>query len=48
VRLFGRGAQSPDAARKLGMALATAPEVGAARDRARQAATALTVRDSRE
>ncbi len=48
VRLFGRGAQSPDAARKLGVALATAPEVGAARDRARQAATALTVRDSRE
>jgi len=43
VRLFGR----PDARRTLGMTLATAPEVGAARERARQAAAALSVRDSR-
>ena len=43
VRLFGR----PDARRTRGVALATAPDVGAARDRAQQAATALTVRDSR-
>ncbi len=47
LRLFGRGSRSPDAGRKLGVALATAPEVGAARDRAQQAATALTMRDSR-
>ncbi len=47
VRLFGRGSHSPGAARKPGVALATAPEVGAARDRARQAATALNMRDSR-
>jgi phosphoribosylglycinamide formyltransferase 2 len=47
VRLFGRGSQSPGAARKLGVALATAPQVGSARDRARQAATALHMRDSR-
>jgi len=43
VRLFGR----PDARRTLGMTLATAPEVDAARERAQRAAAALTVRDSR-
>ena len=42
VRLFAR-----ERARKTGVALATAPEVGEARDRARQVATALDVRDSR-
>nr|WP_156688507.1 formate-dependent phosphoribosylglycinamide formyltransferase [Mycobacterium sp. Marseille-P9652] len=41
VRLFGPGS------RKLGVALATAPEVGAARGRAREVANALDVRDSR-
>ena len=44
VRLFG---QRRWQARKLGVALATAPGVGAARDRAQQVATALTMRDSR-
>ena len=41
VRLFGR----PDARRTLGVMLATAPGVGAARERARQAAAALGVGD---
>ncbi|BBX64865.1 phosphoribosylglycinamide formyltransferase 2 [Mycobacterium saskatchewanense] len=41
LRLFGPSSG------KLGVALATAPEVGAARDRARQVATALNVPDSR-
>lgn len=35
------------ASRKAGVALATAPQVGAARERARQAAAALNMRDSR-
>jgi phosphoribosylglycinamide formyltransferase 2 len=43
VRLFGQGGRQ---ARKLGVALATAPGVSAARDRVRQVATALTMRDS--
>jgi phosphoribosylglycinamide formyltransferase 2 len=43
LRVFGGGSES---ARKLGVALATAPEVAAARDRARQVASALNMRDS--
>lgn len=43
LRLFGPGPRPGE----LGVALATAPDVAAARDRARQVADALTVRDSR-
>lgn len=39
LRVFGRGLRSP----KLGVALATAPDVATARDRARQVAAALNV-----
>jgi phosphoribosylglycinamide formyltransferase 2 len=46
LRLFGR-APRPGGSRKLGVALATAPEVGVARDRAQQVATAPDMRDSR-
>jgi phosphoribosylglycinamide formyltransferase 2 len=42
LRLFGAGSPSG-----LGVALATAPEVATARDRARQVANSLNVRDSR-
>jgi phosphoribosylglycinamide formyltransferase 2 len=45
--VFGRGPAPADAARELGVALATAPDVATARDRAREAATALGMRDSR-
>jgi phosphoribosylglycinamide formyltransferase 2 len=44
LRLFGPGVPS---AQKLGVALATASDVAAARDRARQVASALNMRDSR-
>ena len=44
--VFGR-ASAPAGARQLGVALVTAPDVATARDRARQVATALNVRDSR-
>jgi phosphoribosylglycinamide formyltransferase 2 len=47
LRVFGRGFPSSDGANTLGVALATAPDVATARDRARQVATALNVRDSR-
>jgi phosphoribosylglycinamide formyltransferase 2 len=47
LRLFGRGFPSADATNTLGVALATAPDVATARDRARQVATALNMRDSR-
>lgn len=43
LRVFGQGSRSAE----LGVALATAPEVATARDRARQVANALNVRDSR-
>jgi phosphoribosylglycinamide formyltransferase 2 len=43
LRLFGRGPHSAT----LGVALATAPDVATARDRARQVANALNMRDSR-
>jgi phosphoribosylglycinamide formyltransferase 2 len=43
LRLFGRGPQSAG----LGVALATAPDVATARDRARQVANAVNMRDSR-
>jgi phosphoribosylglycinamide formyltransferase 2 len=43
LRVFGRGPQSAE----LGVALATAPDVATARDRARQVANALNMRDSR-
>ena len=43
LRIFGRRLQSPE----LGVALATAPDVATARDRARQVANALHMRDSR-
>lgn len=43
LRVFGRGLRSAE----LGVALATAPDVATARDRARQVASALHVRDSR-
>jgi phosphoribosylglycinamide formyltransferase 2 len=45
--VFGRASAPADAARQLGVALVTAPDVATARDRARQVATALNVRDSR-
>jgi phosphoribosylglycinamide formyltransferase 2 len=44
LRLFGPEVRS---ANKLGVALATASDVAAARDRARQVASALNMRDSR-
>jgi phosphoribosylglycinamide formyltransferase 2 len=47
LRVFGRGSDSADATHKLGVALATAPDVATARDRARQVATPLDMRDSR-
>jgi phosphoribosylglycinamide formyltransferase 2 len=43
LRVFGPGSAS---AHKLGVALATAPDVRTARDRARQVASALNMRDS--
>ena len=43
LRVFGRRLQSAE----LGVALATAPDVATARDRARQVANALNMRDSR-
>ena len=43
LRLFGRGSDS----HHLGVALATAPDVATARDRARQVAAPLNMRDSR-
>nr|WP_231989782.1 formate-dependent phosphoribosylglycinamide formyltransferase [Mycobacterium sp. 852002-51057_SCH5723018] len=43
LRVFGLGSPS---AHKLGVALATAPDVRTARDRARQVASALNMRDS--
>ncbi|AGZ51914.1 phosphoribosylglycinamide formyltransferase 2 [Mycobacterium kansasii] len=45
VRLFGRARAG--APRKVGVALATAPDVATARDRARDVATRLSMRDSR-
>jgi phosphoribosylglycinamide formyltransferase 2 len=45
--VFGRGSAPADGADELGVALATAPDVATARDRARQAAIAVSVRDSR-
>jgi len=55
VRVFGRGwapQPAPDQAdagsQTLGVALATAPDVAAARERARQVANRFNVRDSRE
>ena len=47
LRVFGRGLSSADGTNTLGVALATAPEVPAARDRARQVASALNMRDAR-
>jgi phosphoribosylglycinamide formyltransferase 2 len=43
--VFGRGSAPADAARELGVALATAPDVATARDRAREVATAVSMRD---
>jgi phosphoribosylglycinamide formyltransferase 2 len=45
--VFGRASAPADGARQLGVTLATAPDVATARDRARQVATALNMRDSR-
>jgi phosphoribosylglycinamide formyltransferase 2 len=45
--VFGRGSVPAGAAHQLGVALATAPDVATARERARQVAAALNVRDSR-
>jgi phosphoribosylglycinamide formyltransferase 2 len=47
LRVFGRGLSSAGATNTPGVALATATDVAAARDRARQVATALNMRDSR-
>jgi phosphoribosylglycinamide formyltransferase 2 len=50
LRLFGRGsapAQPQAETRTLGVALATAPDVATARDRAREVANRLNMRDSR-
>jgi phosphoribosylglycinamide formyltransferase 2 len=44
---FGRGPAPADATHELGVALATAPDVASARDRAREVATAVSMRDSR-
>jgi phosphoribosylglycinamide formyltransferase 2 len=45
--VFGRASAPAAAARQLGVALVTAPDVATARDRARQVATALNMQDSR-
>jgi len=45
--VFGRGSAPAAAARQLGVALATAPDVATARDRARQVATGVNMRHSR-
>jgi phosphoribosylglycinamide formyltransferase 2 len=45
--LWGPRGAPAGAAHQLGVALATAPEVATARDRAREAASRLNVRDSR-
>ncbi|MEB3984048.1 formate-dependent phosphoribosylglycinamide formyltransferase [Mycobacterium sp. 663a-19] len=45
--VFGPGSGPSDTTRPLGVALATAPDVAVARDRARQVATAVNMRDSR-
>ena len=47
LRVFGRGLSAAGATNTPGVALATATDVAAARDRARQVATALNMRDSR-
>ncbi|HET7072864.1 MAG TPA: formate-dependent phosphoribosylglycinamide formyltransferase, partial [Mycobacterium sp.] len=47
LRVFAPRSGSPDATTRLGVALATAPDVPTARDRARQVTSALNVRDSR-
>jgi phosphoribosylglycinamide formyltransferase 2 len=47
LRVFARGLSSAGATNTPGVALATATDVAAARDRARQVATALNMRDSR-
>ncbi len=47
LRVFARGLSSAGGTNTLGVALATAPDVAAARDRARQVASALNMRDSR-
>jgi phosphoribosylglycinamide formyltransferase 2 len=49
IRVFERpgGSKSAGAPRSLGVALATAPDVATARDRAREAARRLNMRDSR-
>jgi phosphoribosylglycinamide formyltransferase 2 len=47
LRVFGRGLSSAGTTNTPGVALATATDVAAARDRARQVATALNMRDSR-
>jgi phosphoribosylglycinamide formyltransferase 2 len=47
LRVFGRGLAAAGATNPPGVALATATDVAAARDRARQVATALNMRDSR-
>jgi phosphoribosylglycinamide formyltransferase 2 len=47
LRVFARGSAAAGATNKRGVALATAPDVATARDRARQVANALNMRDSR-
>jgi phosphoribosylglycinamide formyltransferase 2 len=47
LRVFGRGLSSAGATNTPGLVLATATDVAAARDRARQVANALNMRDSR-
>jgi phosphoribosylglycinamide formyltransferase 2 len=47
LRVFARGAAAAGATNTRGVALATAQDVAAARDRARQVANALNMRDSR-
>jgi phosphoribosylglycinamide formyltransferase 2 len=49
VRVFGRAnaPNAPDIKRRLGLALATGPDLATARERAREAASRLNVRDSR-
>jgi phosphoribosylglycinamide formyltransferase 2 len=47
LRVFGRGLSSAGATNTNGVALATATDVAAARDRARQVVTVLNMRDSR-
>jgi phosphoribosylglycinamide formyltransferase 2 len=42
LRVFGRKSEAGDAAQQLGVALATAPDVSTARDRARDVAAALS------